>query len=77
MKEMKFYGSTTIGERGQIVLPVKLRDDFKIQKGDKLLVIGNATAYRIILVNAETMSQQLEQMSNQLNKMKSTIKKKG
>lgn len=76
MKEMKFYGSTTVGERGQIVLPAKLRDDFKIKKSDKLLVIGNADSYRIFLVNPDTMSQQLEQMSNQLTKMKSTIKKK-
>ena len=77
MKEMKFYGSTTIGERGQIVLPARLRDDFKIQKGDKLLVLGNADAYRISLVNPETMSKHLDRMSEQITKMKSTIKKKG
>jgi AbrB family looped-hinge helix DNA binding protein len=76
MKEMKFYGSTTVGERGQIVLPAKLRDDFKIKKGDKLLVIGNAKQYRIALVNPEAMSQHLEQISQQINKMKSTIQKK-
>ena len=74
---MKFYGSTTVGERGQIVLPAKLRDDFKIQKADKLLVIGNAEAYRIILVNAETMSKHLDLMSERITKMKSTLKKKG
>jgi AbrB family looped-hinge helix DNA binding protein len=76
MKEMKFYGSTTVGERGQIVLPAKLRDDFNIKKGDKLLVIGNAESYRIFLVNPDMMSQQLEHMSERLNMMKSTIKKK-
>jgi AbrB family looped-hinge helix DNA binding protein len=74
---MKFYGSTTVGERGQIVLPAKLRDDFKIQKGDMLLVIGNVDAYRIILVNAETMSKHLDLMTESINKIKSTIKKKG
>ena len=76
MKEMKFYGSTTVGERGQIVLPAKLRKDFSIKKGDKLLVIGNAKQYRIALINPETMSQHLEQMSQQINKMKSTIQNK-
>jgi AbrB family looped-hinge helix DNA binding protein len=76
MKDMKFYGSTTVGERGQIVLPAKLRKDFTIKKGDKLLVIGNAEAYRIVLVNPETMSSYLDLMSQQINKMKSTIKKK-
>ena len=76
MKDMKFYGSTTVGERGQIVLPAKLRKDFHIKKGDKLLVIGNAESYRISLVNAESMNTYLDFMSKQINKMKSTIKKK-
>jgi AbrB family looped-hinge helix DNA binding protein len=76
MNEMKFYGSTTVGERGQIVLPAKLRDDFKIKRGDKLLVIGNADRYRIVLVNPDMMSKHLELISESINKMKSTIKKK-
>ena len=76
MKDMKFYGSTTVGERGQIVLPAKLRDDFTIKKGDKLLVIGNAEHYRIVLVNPDLMSKYLDLMSEKINKMKSTIKKK-
>lgn len=76
MKDMKFYGSSTVGERGQIVLPAKLRNDFAIKKGDKLLVIGNADSYRIILVNPESMSTYLDKMSQQIDKMKSTIKKK-
>ena len=41
MKNHNFYGSTTVGERGQIVLPAKLRDDLKINAGDKLLVLSN------------------------------------
>ncbi len=28
----------TVGEKGQIVIPKKFREDFKIQKGTKLLV---------------------------------------
>jgi AbrB family looped-hinge helix DNA binding protein len=76
MKDMKFYGSTTVGERGQIVLPAKLRNDFSIKKGDKLLVIGNADSYRISLVNPESMSTYLDIMSKQIDKMKTTIKKK-
>jgi len=76
MNKMKFYGSTTIGERGQIVLPAKLRDEFKINKGEKLLVIGNSDEYRIILVNPDIMSRHLELMSENINKIKSTIKKK-
>ena len=28
----------TVGEKGQIVIPKKIRDDFKISKGTKLIV---------------------------------------
>ena len=36
-----FYGSVTVGERGQIVIPVNARKDFGIKPGDKLLVFGD------------------------------------
>ena len=75
-KEMKFYGSTTVGERGQIVLPAKLRKDFKINKGDKLLVIVDPHGSRITLVNPDTMSEFLDAMSENINQMKSKIKQK-
>ncbi len=76
MKDMKFYGSTTIGERGQIVLPAKLREDFHMKKGDMLVVVGNAESFRIGLVNPEAMSTFLDQMSKQIDTMKSKLKKK-
>ena len=37
----KFYGSVTMSERGQIVIPVDARKDFNIRTGDKLLVFGD------------------------------------
>ena len=76
MKKTIFYGSATMGERGQIVLPVKLRKEFNIKKGDKLLVIGNPHHTNILLVNPETMNRYLEIMSENINEIKSTIKKK-
>jgi AbrB family looped-hinge helix DNA binding protein len=37
----KFYGSVTVSERGQIVVPAQARKDFNIKTGDKLLVFGD------------------------------------
>lgn len=37
----RFYGSITVSERGQIVIPVEARRDFAIEVGDKLLVFGD------------------------------------
>ncbi|MEI7832151.1 MAG: AbrB/MazE/SpoVT family DNA-binding domain-containing protein [bacterium] len=36
--EACFYGSATLGERGQIVVPAEARKDCDIHPGDKLLV---------------------------------------
>ena len=40
-KGKKFYGSVTVSERGQIVIPSEARRDFDIKTGDKLLVLGD------------------------------------
>jgi bifunctional DNA-binding transcriptional regulator/antitoxin component of YhaV-PrlF toxin-antitoxin module len=37
----KFYGATTIGERGQMVISVEARKDFQITPSSKLLVFGS------------------------------------
>ncbi|TFF86296.1 MAG: AbrB family transcriptional regulator [Promethearchaeota archaeon] len=37
----QFFGSVKVGERGQIVIPIKARELFKIEAGDQLLVFGD------------------------------------
>lgn len=32
-----FYGSATVGKRGQVALPADLREDLEIEPGDKLI----------------------------------------
>jgi AbrB family looped-hinge helix DNA binding protein len=39
----RFYGTVTVSERGQIVIPAEARRDFDIAVGDKLLVLGDLT----------------------------------
>ena len=36
----KVYGAVTVGERGQVVIPAKIRKDYQINPGDKLFVIA-------------------------------------
>ncbi len=47
----------TVGEKGQIVIPKKFRDEFKIEKGTKLLV--NEQNDKIILKPAKLDESQL------------------
>ncbi|MCC3866777.1 helix-turn-helix domain-containing protein [Terrisporobacter mayombei] len=40
-KGKHFFGSVTVGERGQIVIPKEARELFDVNTGDKLLVLGD------------------------------------
>lgn len=35
-----FYGATTLGEKGQVVIPAEAREKLKLKKGQKLLVFS-------------------------------------
>lgn len=38
--QRNFYGTVTVGEKGQIVIPHDARKNLKLKKGDRLLVFG-------------------------------------
>ncbi len=40
-KGKHMFGTVTVGERGQIVIPKKARTIFNIQPGDSLMVLGD------------------------------------
>lgn len=64
LKEVKYYGSTVIGEKGQVVVPTELRKKFGIEPGDKFLVLAGEKmgAWGILLVKADVLSKVVEKM---------------
>ena len=36
----QFFGTTTVGEKGQVVIPAEAREAMGLKKGEKLLVFG-------------------------------------
>ena len=55
--EMSIYGTVKVGERGQIVIPSKARDDFKLKPGDLLLVVAGRRKDGLGLVKADAMKE--------------------
>ncbi len=47
-KDITVYGSVKVGERGQIVIPKKARDEFDINPGDVLLILKQSHSSIII-----------------------------
>jgi len=52
MKGKHLFGLVTIGDRGQIVIPVRARKVFKLNPGDQLMVLGDESQ-GLALVNAK------------------------
>jgi len=71
----KMYGSVTVGERGQIVIPAEARKDFDISPSDKLLVFGNLSRGGLILAKADVMSRHLARAINTMSSFEEMIKK--
>ena len=59
-----FYGTATLGERGQIVIPAEARKDCDITPGDKVLVFRHPLhGQMLILAKVGQMQQLLQQMA--------------
>ena len=67
----KFYGSTTIGERGQMVIPAEARKDFNITPSSKLLVFGSPGG--LMVVKADHITGFLTKASEMLRALEKTI----
>jgi len=70
----KFYGATTVGERGQVVIPAEARRDFDIKPGDKLVVMGMDKKQSIIITKAESFTKFLSKTVSTLTRFEEMIK---
>lgn len=66
--EELFYGSATLGERGQIVIPADARKACDMHPGDKVLVFRHPMHPRmLVLAKVGEMQQLMEQMKRSLD----------
>jgi AbrB family looped-hinge helix DNA binding protein len=68
-----FYGSTTVGERGQVVIPAEARKDMDITPSTKLLVMGGPHKNLLILAKAEYVTTFMTKMTDMLNQFKEQV----
>jgi len=72
----KAYGSATVGERGQFVIPAELRRVLKIKSGDQLMVFAKPDKKVINLMPEKDFSKFLEHASKLIAKLESKVSKK-
>lgn len=68
-----FYGTVTVGERGQIVVPAQAREDFDVNPGDKLLVFSDPHRVGLVIVNVSNVASIMAQMEQALARMRQEL----
>ena len=72
-----FYGAATVGERGQVVIPLEARKRFGIHSGDKVLVMAHPTASGVVLCKVDAMREVFSSLLADLEKIESKVAQSG
>ncbi|PIU24141.1 AbrB family transcriptional regulator [Candidatus Berkelbacteria bacterium CG08_land_8_20_14_0_20_39_8] len=70
----QFFGSTTMGERGQLVVPIEAREKLKIEKGEKLLVFG-VHDKAIVITKLSSFKRLQKEMGKRYQEVEDLLKK--
>lgn len=72
-----FYGAATVGERGQIVIPVEARKKYNIESGDKILIMGAPHEKGLMLVKIDAMREFMLTLMSDLQHLEREIQNDG
>jgi AbrB family looped-hinge helix DNA binding protein len=64
-----FFSITTLGERGQVVVPKEARDALSLTAGSKLVVLPSRRGNGILLMKVENIKELAQQMSEKADHM--------
>jgi AbrB family looped-hinge helix DNA binding protein len=74
--EHKFFGTTTIGEKGQVVIPSEARAIMELKKGDKLMAFSPGQGM-IVLSKLSNFEEFAAHLSEQVSVVRKVINKAG
>jgi AbrB family looped-hinge helix DNA binding protein len=65
----RMFGTTTVGERGQVSIPAEARKVLDIDPGDKFVVFGNKLNGAVMLLKADVFEDFADFFTTKLNKL--------
>ena len=71
----QFWGSATVGERGQIVIPADARQELDIKPGDKLLIFSGMHGGSLNVMKAEQVTEFVSRAMVRLSKIEEIARK--
>lgn len=69
----QFYGTGTVGEKGQIVIPARAREIISIKAGDQFIFFGQGKMLN--MMRADELDKFLTKMSEKFGQLSSNLKK--
>ncbi len=72
----KVYGSVTVGERGQLVIPAELRRALGIKSGDQLMVFANVEKRIVSLIPSRDFTKFLDRAAKIISRLEKKVIKK-
>lgn len=70
---IKLYGTVTVGERGQVVIPVEARREIGLKHNDKLLAMGNSTHDGIMFCKVSAMQEMVTKMRRTFGEIEKAV----
>lgn len=74
MHGTKYWGSATIGERGQMVIPADARKALGIEPGDKMVIFGHERGQRLVLVKSDVVTQYVTRALGDLTALEAQLR---
>ena len=73
---VEFYGSSTVGERGQIVIPQSAREKMRIEAGEKYVFFGTETMLYLVKSNEldGLLGKMHAKITSKIEKIKQKVK---
>ena len=75
LPDPQFWGSATVGERGQIVIPADARQELDIKPGDKLLIFSGRHGGSLNVMKAEQVTSFVTRAMAKLTEMEEIARK--
>ena len=68
IKNITCFGATTIGERGQVVIPAEIRKKLKVKSGDKFVAFLSPVG-TIMLIPSDQLGKAISVLNKHLTKL--------
>jgi AbrB family looped-hinge helix DNA binding protein len=72
-----FYGSATIGERGQVVIPAEARGELGLNPGDKVLIMRHPIHKGLMVFKLDSVKEFLDEFQAGVQRVEQKISEEG